>query len=880
MGLRRWFCVAFILAACGDNLKPPPDEDTVVDVALETHAPAQVVAGDQINITCTLTENGIESMVAGTITANAETSVIRMNNAIVAKRAGTVQVACTLPDRGIVDATPATVEIVAGEPANLVTTITPDPVVAGNAVTATCTVYDAYGNRIDNPPTPALQLSPDDSANTITDLSALMIRTGHYTGRCYLPGTTSNNAGFDVIPNLPANLAIGRFPDLPVYAIGTVIDITHVITDRYGNEIYTATTQTTSAPLTGVGPTVPFPPESFRYDGEGSYRVTVSVDPPTDMNLPLTATTDIIVNSRGPAIACDNDATMLNLTPGGQLSVSGSANDVNGVASISVNGTPVTVGASGTFATTVTSRYGINFVDVTATDTYGEPTTKVCTYLVSNRYYNPAAPIPDTVSLKLTQPAIDDGNRGDLDSLADILHTILNSSGLHTAVHNTLLASNPLKPYSCDKQVCVFGFCACAYHSEVTYINSMFPGPNTVALTLVDGGIRAVARMENIAVNLRVRGDVSAIPYDTMGWVNVSYIEIQLTLDTTISNGQPHISVRPGSVSSSVGTITTNFGGLDGWIINNIVVPLAQGSLRDALRNAIQNFVTSNFNSVLDGLVGNLDISTLGTTFNVPRIDGSGTIPMGFGVAFSSLDTTTARALFGIGTRFTTTPANAFASLGVPLPPVPAANLLDPIVNAPANTGVGAHVGILEHALHALWRANYFAVTLTGSQLGSGVPAAVSLTVTTRLPPVTVILDDGTVQLQLGALDLTINHPNLPPNLTVRFGADAHASVTLASNDLTFGTIMLDAVHLSTDAVNLTAQQQQDLQTALQGLAQQYVNQSLNNALPAIPIPSFTIPASLGVYGLPAGKQLGMVSPTLAVAPQHFTLRGQFGILP
>jgi len=70
------------------------------------------------------------------------------------------------------------------------------------------------------------------------------------------------------------------------------------------------------------------------------------------------------------------------------------------------------------------------------------------------------------------------------------------------------------------------------------------------------------------------------------------------------------------------------------------------------------------------------------------------------------------------------------------------------------------------------------------------------------------------------------------------------------------------------------------LQTLLQGLAQQLVNQSLNNSLPALPIPGFTIPASLSVYGLPAGKQLGINSPTLSVAPQHFTLRGNFGIRP
>ncbi|HEY5949388.1 MAG TPA: hypothetical protein VIV40_28030 [Kofleriaceae bacterium] len=875
---QRLALFAILLLACGDNLEPPPDNDSVIRISLETHAPAQVAAGDAITVTCTLLENDIESMVTGEITAKDEASVIRMGTAIIARKAGSVDVACVLPSRGLVDPSPATVQIVAGAAANVVTTITPDPVVAGNSVTATCAVYDAYGNVVTGE-TPELQLQPVDAVNTITNLQALMIRAGHYTGRCYLPGTTSNNAGFDVVPNVPASLVIAKLPDLPVYAVGNSVAISSIVADRYGNEIFPPPVTYASAAITGVGPTVQVAANEWRYNGEGLYRITVTVTPPTDMNIPLSATADVLVNSRGPAITCANDATMQNITPGTVISVSGQATDVNGVASINVNGSPVAVGTNGTFSANITTRFGINFIDVTATDTFGEPTTKVCTLLIANRYFNPANPIPDTVSLKLTQPAIDDMNRGGaLSSLGDVLHTILNSSGLQSAVHNALLASNPLKPMSCDSQTCVFGVCVCWYRSEVTYINSTFPGPNSVSLTLVDGGIRTIARMENIGVNLRVRGDVAGIGYDTSGWVNVSYIEVALTLDTTLTNGKPTISVRGGSVSSTVGTITTNFGGVDGWILNNIVVPLAQGSLRDALRNIITNYITNNFNAVLDGLIGNLDINTLGATFNVPRLDGSGSVAMGFGLAFSALNTTSSRMLFGIGTRMTTTAANAYATLGVPLPP--GTNLLDPAVSAPVNTAVAAHVGIFNHALHALWRANYFTATFTGSQLGSGVPAGLSLVIVTRLPPVATILANGTVQLQLGAMDLILQHPDLPQNLAVRFGADAHASVTLVGNDLTFGGVVIDQTHVGTDDINLDAQQQQSLQTTVAALAQQLVTQSLNNSLPAIPIPGFTIPASLGPYGLPVGKQLGINNPTLSVAPQHFTLRGQFGIRP
>jgi hypothetical protein len=401
-----------------------------------------------------------------------------------------------------------------------------------------------------------------------------------------------------------------------------------------------------------------------------------------------------------------------------------------------------------------------------------------------------------------------------------------------------------------------------------------------VQLNLVSGGIAAAAQLNGIHMNLRVWGKVSGIPYDTTGWVHVSYVRINLTLDTAISGGKPHITVRPGSVSAQVGTITTEFNGVDGWIINNIVVPLAQGSLRNALANAIQNFIVNNFNGVMDGLMSNLDISTLGASFNVPRIAGTGTVPLSFAVNFSSLSTTASRILFGIGTRFTSTTANAFPTLGVPQPP--GVNLNDMTVSSPNNTGLAAHVTVINGALHALWKANYFQATVDASGFGSGgSTSGTTLDVTTRLPPVAYIDSSNVVRLHVGAVELTVNgNADLPANLAVTLGIEAHASVTLVGNDLQFGSIAIDTVHASTDSVNLSAQAQQSLQTLLQGLAQQLVDQSLNNSLPALPIPGFTIPASLSTYGLPAGKQLGINNPSLTVAPQHFTLRGQFGIRP
>jgi hypothetical protein len=53
---------------------------------------------------------------------------------------------------------------------------------------------------------------------------------------------------------------------------------------------------------------------------------------------------------------------------------------------------------------------------------------------------------------------------------------------------------------------------------------------------------------------------------------------------------------------------------------------------------------------------------------------------------------------------------------------------------------------------------------------------------------------------------------------------------------------------------------------------------ALNGALPALPIPSFELPTSVGEYGLPAGATLGLASPALSAAIPQLVLSGALSI--
>lgn len=757
-------------------------------------------------------------------------------------------------------------------PVRVVTSVTPNPVTAGDKITVTCTVYDEHDIALSGY-FPTLVINPVDPNTAIDNLTATLTKAGHYAAQCVIPGLAGDNVGFDVKHALPAKLTISKDPDQTTYGIGKAITVNHTVADRYDNPIDDATITDTSTALVGPGPIVQSAPNVFAYMSEGRYKIHGAVTSPTDAGMDVSADTELIVNQTGPAITCGTpgDAQMLALTPGANVQFTGTAVDTNGTQSVQVNGVDTPVDMAGNFSATIASRFGINFVDIKATDEFGVDTVKVCSFLVANRYSGVNSAYGDLLSLKLAPAAIEDNNRaGGINSLGDLLNTVANSPGLHTMLDTSLRAANPLRPSTCEESLPLVG---CIFRDQIDYLDSSLNGPNIDSVSLVNGGLAVTETLNNTIVDLRISGTVN-----THGPVTFHSITVSAVFDLALTNGVPHMAVRANSVSVSVGTIDTDFSGVVGWFVDNIVVPLAQGYLKTTVANLVKGYIQDNFNAVLDGVVQNLDISSLGASFDVPRID-SGTVTLGFQPGFSSISTTTSRMLFGLSTAFTAPIGNALPTLGAAIPPQTV--LSDPSVSG--TVGVAANIGLLNQALHALWKADYFHATVDASRFGGfstgPVPPPdddpVMVVVDARLPPV-AYLDNGVVRVDLGAVDLSIGNSQSATSLSV--GIRAHTNVTLSGNTLSFAGIALDEVHLSSDQLSLSQMQQQQLQTLISNLIQSVIDSSLNGALPSLPIPSFTLPASLSQYGLPAGASLGIVGPSLQVTPPHFVLSGSFGI--
>jgi hypothetical protein len=783
-------------------------------------------------------------------------------------RSGKTTFTCSAPTLGITDPTPAVVQIAPGPATAVHTTVDVPDITAGGVVNASCEASDAFGNTVATSAT--LSVTPGGGGPDPTGLSVQLTHTGDYQLSCEVPGATSDAALVHVDPALPASLTLTATPSSAVTPVGQELAITYEARDVYGNSVTTAVTLDATA-LLGTGPIVVVDDTHYRFDGEGTYAIEGTVVGDTAGGAPVTGLLQVNVDSLGPAVTCTSPAAngVVVMTPATAVTLQGSVADAHGVKELVVNGSPTTVGADGSFSAPLTSRYGLNYVAIDATDDLGTVRHELCTFLVADRFVDEGALLDASIMLRMGQASIDDNSRaGGVNSLDDILFAIINSQDLHDTVHAAFVAANPLKPSSCDQQVCVFGACACVLSSQIRYVSWSRPGPNTVTATLVDGGIAVKVRFEDPSVSVRVNGAAAGIAYDTTGPVNYDYATVELTFDVGVDGaGRPNISIRANSVASDVVGGTPVFTGLDGYVLN-IVTTLAQGTIKNILKNTLTNYVTSHFNSALDGIVSGLDVATLGTSRSVPRLDATGSVVTNFGIGFSSINTNPTRLLVGMGTRFTGPAAHAREPHRAPLPPFSV--FVDPNAGGQP-VAVADHVGLFDQALQALWRGGWFDASFSSAN-GS------SITLTTMLPPVLFVRSGSSLGLDLGGIEATVSVPGVLDGVHARAGLRASAVTSLAGNALAFAPPTLEELNIVAPDANLDDAAMKALTDALTPVLTDVVSKTFGQGIPPMPIPTFPIPASLATYGF--SGQLGITGPTLSIADPELLLRGGFGIRP
>lgn len=860
------FAVLSFTVACGDNLRP--------NLTIETRVSSStLVAGDPVGAQCSIFDaQGDPALDKDGNPLTAETDFVisyqapehfatATSGATVAAKVGTATVQCGAPSLGIVDVTPEDVTITAGPPVRVITQLATPTTIAGDPDGVTCLAFDAYDNPVENV-AQAIALSPTGAGTTTTATEVTATIAGQYTVSCVVSGAAEvEPANLVVLPALPASIAGVLDPARTLYAIFDQVTLIASVFDKFGNRVDDVTF------AYSANPTVQAPaPARFLFSQDGTYGLTAQVTSSTDNSVPLSVTLPALVDSKGAIIDCmrldspttASDAYMVQQAPA-SVSFPVRIGGAFTPASVTIGGNAASIdSATGNWTAPVPITFGMNFIDVVVTDNNNVQNSKTC-FVLAGSFFSPESnPMAGSLALRLDQYAIGDPDPSGLDSLNDLFYTVLKSDALRQLVDQAVNNSNPIYNGSC-------GVFACK--PTVTYnAGSIAWDTPATTLTLVNGGFQAYVHLPNVRLNVHACGTTCCIGGSNIQ-VTASYIDATVQFGLSLQGGLVRTAVI-GTPNVTVGAVNLSGSGFCGFLID-LVQSFFTGTVKSAVQNALATFINTKVGPMLDGITSSLDISTLAQQFNVPRLDGSGNVTLGFGLQFSSLDITNVRALFGIGTRFTpgVTTVNR-PSLGI------ARRTPDPLVDPPGTSNaqpvaVSAYEGVLNQVLHALWRAGYFQATLN---IGGG-----TATIDSWLPPVAVVGNNDTAELMLGGVYATLTIPGLIDQpITIMFGGHANAKVSMNGNALTFGNLSLDKLYVSF-AATLSQQQRDAMEQFLTSALADVLANAINNGLPAFPIPSFTLPASVSTYGLPAGAQLGIVNPVLSTGNAHCVLDGQFG---
>ncbi len=803
---------------------------------------------------------------------------------------GQARVSCAASNFSVVDPDGEQFEVAPGPPHTVRTSLEDDQVEAGTSVETSCRVFDEFGNKLEDLDT-SVTIDAMGAGISVDDHTVTVEKTGLYAVTCQHDGAEREvPATLEITPGLPASISMTPNPQKSVYGLGEVVQFSTIVQDEYGNRIPDAQVDFSVNPSADR-----FGRARWEFNTEDVYTVDAEVTGNTKGGMDLTASAEITVNGEGPAIECENpaDGSVVDAAPGDNVKLTGNVDDGHAVDSVSVDGSSVSVSGSGSFSTNLNTRYGINFVDVVATDEYGEENSRTCAFLVADNWQDTQgldSYLSDAVSLYLGQDALDDGNSGDffLDSLMDVLHTVLNSDGLIDSVDpdgldELLYSSNPLKSYSCDARDPVFN--SCLHRSSVNYIRDPDqswgdPGiepyqtatdKHDVSLSWTYSGLDLEGTFNDLGIRLKVDSSACGV---VRGWVYVDSIDIEISTDLELSGGEPSASVTSSDVTN-VGNVNPDFGGTCGTLADYLQ-GILQGIIQDEVESQLESLLDDNIGPVVDDLFSNLEVSALNSTFDVPKLAGSGSVPIDFNVDFSRLETNTSRALIGIGTKFTAQDVqNSSDPDRVPLPG--GSIHLDPSTSESVAGAV--HVGVFNYALHALWRGGLFDAQLGSSLFGSSAPSGTNASLNVDLPPIARRLDDGDVELMIGAASIDLVYPGLfddpiefEVGMVARTGVDVQGGDTLEFND-----ISIEELYFTPVGVKLDSDSRAVVSSFLRSLFQNVVDESLNSALPALPIPSFTIPSSVSAYGLTQGTELGLTGASLDGTDDHFILEGDFG---
>lgn len=855
------------------DLGPAPDQAFIpsanpIPSAVQTELSVESIeAGQQAQVRCIVLDNrgmtmeGVQTQIDLRPAAGISFRTSDMGWVVTGETAGTYEIFCTYPSAGLRDPVGKPLAVTPSAPAWVQTRVSPEVVVAGEAVTIECDLSDAYGNAIVDSDVVNIMVSPASGAQVLDGRSFSTTQSGEVSLTCTAGAAQTTSAVLVIQPDVPTQITATIVPEKMVYRIGEVISVAYFVGDQFGNAYPNYPVVISSSPLLNN-----FGPRRFRLEQEGIFQITVAIP---DTEPVLSAQLQVKVDDRGPVVDCDSPSfgAILTAEDGERINLSGSVDDFSGVRTVLVDGSPISFGGGGSFSTSIATTPGLNIVEVEAEDGLGQTSRSLCGFFVAPSYEQPNGIIPSSIALDLRQGAVDDGDNDDqIRSFGDLVRIATQSDGLRASIDGVLAAS----PRLVENQSFTVGSL-----DYIEYRGGLSLASPSSALSLTSQGLGIGLTLPSLGMNVRARGSAFFFSCTIDGRITVQNANASSVFSPNMTGNV--LSFDTLGTNVTVANISTNFGGFCGNLVDLAlgVAGAFSSFLEDLVADALRDLIDGTLAGLLGDAIGGLDFSAFAFNFQLEGFDGE----------VSNLDLTTAltnvtvnrtRLQLALGTQVTGPVRNANQGLGIPrfgpgvLNDYPAAGSMSAVLD-----GV-----LLNQVMYGLWRADFFTIADVGSVGGDS--SALNASINLLTPPAVEILANGTeFRLHFGPASGSLTYADLLTEpIALRFGAILRAGIELQPNGeiifapdgLTFETLRLDVADSGLSA-ELAAALEAEIATIVADL----LDEAVSGALPTLPIPEFGLPATFTNFGIDPNISLGIRNPSLELDPQSIIINGGFG---
>ena len=637
------------------------------------------------------------------LASSAEPGVEHDGDSVVVTVAGVHLIEATAVDEtGLEQTVDAELAVAAGPTEALELTLSEESVMAGEAVVATVSGTDAYGNESD---TDGAEWSAPEGVS-VDGSSLTATQVGEYS-----VAVTQNDASAEAQWSVTAGPAVSV--DLTVESnsveAGDSVEYSVAVLDEYGND-------SDAALEWALDPGVSAEDDAFTFDGEGVFVCTVQV---TDSDLSDSET--ITIDSSGPVLTVENP-DRAEWTDEGRITVMGTVTDaVSGVDSLTVADESVAVEEDGSFERVLELDFGVNIIESVASDAdfddegVSNQSSDVRSLLYSSEWFDPDNLRFDALLVRMNE------GPGGLDQLGSFAEDIMDTVDLESLLGGELYSTSG-------------GFWIFAYDISMSATSVGFGDASLSVDAVSDGTLDLRLTISDLYLDFVVEGYAPLVSLPADGTVNVDAMYVDMSVRPEVVAGtlvftDVEVNVPdPEGLSIEIESGLSDLAGTIGLDLEELVVT--------EMRSAVEGAVSGEVDGMLDGLLGDFGVEE---RFDVA--DNAYTLM----AELASVSVDDGGMTLGMDTRVVPDEVLSLGALDGP-DLIPVQDWLEPDFAA-GDSGIqmGLSTDVLNQMMFALWQGGMLDQTLTSEDLGVDpsllallLPGVDDVNIATipRLPPV------------------------------------------------------------------------------------------------------------------------------------------------